>query len=106
MITQFVGEGKARAGRVSLVLATAVVASLIAGPAFAEEPIDCPDYRVYGAAGTNAVNHELADDDEELLGKTTVQTAREIRRLLANENGSLKERTKAFHPVDRGPGRS
>lgn len=64
-------------------LATAVVASLVAGPAFAEEPIDCPDYRVYGAAGTNAVNHELADDDEELLGKTTVETAREIRRLLA-----------------------
>lgn len=56
--------------------------SVTAGPAFAEEPVACPDYRVYGAAGTNAVNHELADDDEDLLGRTTLEAAKEIRRLL------------------------
>lgn len=76
----------------AVALSMVLLASLIASPAVAEEPIDCPDFHIYGVAGTDAVNHELAEDDPKLLGETTLDTAQEIQRLLALDDVTVDMR--------------
>ncbi len=67
----------------SLVALLAIVLSMeVASPADATGTEVCPDYRIYGAAGTDGIGPNLDDDAPELLGNNTRQVAEEIKRLL------------------------
>ncbi|PZU48379.1 MAG: hypothetical protein DI566_03830 [Microbacterium sp.] len=78
--------------KLALTVLVITLSSMVAAPALAEQPFACPDYRIYGVAGTNGVQADLLSDDPKLLGETTRQTALEIQRLLELEDFTVDMR--------------